>query len=58
MGNQVVDDSGNISCSGAGNQDNAQTDSVVASVIAYAAQQRNNSDFNCRTVAAEYRQIQ
>ncbi|MDZ4229527.1 MAG: hypothetical protein U1C53_00115, partial [Candidatus Veblenbacteria bacterium] len=36
-----------IDCDGSGNQDVAQTDSYVATVTAYAVQQRNNTPFFC-----------
>ena len=48
LGTQTVD--GVISCSGVGNQDISQTDSFLASLTAYAEQQRNNSGFNCASV--------
>jgi len=47
-GTQTVD--GVISCSGAGNQNIAQTDSFMASLTAYAEQQRNNENFSCENV--------
>jgi len=43
-------DSGEISCDGSGNQDQAQTDSLVADLVLYATQQRNNGDFTCQDV--------
>lgn len=46
LGTQTLDGTG-IHCSGTGNQDVAQTDSFLASLTAYATQQRNNSDFQC-----------
>jgi len=49
LGTQTVDGAG-IHCSGAGNQDISQTDSFLASLTAYAEQQRNNSGFNCANV--------
>jgi len=51
MGVQTVDNiTGAISCSGIGNQDQAQTDKLVANLILYAEQQRNNSEFECADV--------
>jgi len=51
LGNQTVSHTtGEISCSGSGNQDKAQTDKLLASLILYAEQQRNNSGFDCATV--------
>ena len=51
MGDQTVDHgNGNISCSGVGNQDQAQTDKLLASLILYAEQQRNNLNFDCANV--------
>jgi len=49
LGMQTVDSTG-IHCSGTGNQDIAQTDSFLASLTAYAEQQRNNENFNCASV--------
>jgi predicted ribosomally synthesized peptide with SipW-like signal peptide len=49
LGTQTVDGTG-IHCSGTGNQDIAQTDSFLASLTAYAEQQRNNENFNCANV--------
>lgn len=49
LGTQTVDGTG-IHCSGAGNQDIAQTDIFLASLTAYAEQQRNNSGFSCASV--------
>ena len=46
-GTQTIDINGNILCSGVGNQDDAQTDSFLADVTAYAVQQRNNTGFDC-----------
>jgi hypothetical protein len=40
-------DSGPISCNGSGDQNDAQTDSFVADVVATAVQQRNNAGFVC-----------
>ncbi|MBU1102159.1 hypothetical protein KJ853_00690 [Patescibacteria group bacterium] len=48
LGTQTVD--GVISCSGVGNQDISQTDSFLASLTAYAEQQRNNPNFTCAAV--------
>lgn len=50
VGTQSVAGDGTISCSGAGNQDKAQTDSFLASLTAYAEQQRNNEGFDCTDV--------
>ncbi len=51
LGNQTVNnETGEVSCSGSGNQDKAQTDKLLASVILYAEQQRNNSGFSCENV--------
>jgi len=41
---------GVVKCDGSGNQNVAQTDSLTASITAYAEQQRNNEGFNCATV--------
>lgn len=49
LGTQTVN-AGVISCSGVGNQDVSQTDSFLASLTAYAEQQRNNLDFQCSAV--------
>jgi hypothetical protein len=46
----VNEETGVISCSGAGDQDIAQTDSFLASLTAYAEQQRNNEAFDCAKV--------
>lgn len=48
-GNQTVSGS-TISCDGNGMGNNAQTDSVMASLTAYAVQQRNNPNFTCASV--------
>lgn len=53
-GTQTVDDSG-IHCSGAGNQDVVQTDSFLASLTAFAEQQRNNPNFSCTNVVLQPR---
>ena len=51
LGTQTIDQvNGIISCSGAGNQDIAQTDIFLASLTAYAEQQRNNDNFSCAVV--------
>ncbi len=50
LGIQTVADDGIISCSGSGNQDIAQTDKLLADLVLYATQQRNNSDFTCASV--------
>ena len=51
MGSQTVNySSGVISCSGSGNQDDAQTDKLIADLVLYAEQQRNNSGFSCKNV--------
>ena len=42
-----------VSCSGAGNQDISQTDTMNASITAYAEQQRNNPNFNCANVVLQ-----
>ena len=39
-----------VECDGAGMGDIAQTDSLTASLTAYAEQQRNNAGFDCATV--------
>ncbi len=44
-----------INCSGAGDQNDAQTDTLTAQMVAYAEQQRNNSAFSCQDVADDYR---
>lgn len=50
-GDQTVDGTtGVISCDGSGDQNDAQTDSFVADVVAYAVQQRNNENFSCDQV--------
>jgi predicted ribosomally synthesized peptide with SipW-like signal peptide len=49
LGTQTVDGTG-IHCSGTGNQDIAQTDIFLASLTAYAEQQRNNENFTCASV--------
>ena len=50
-GTQTVDaGTGVISCSGAGNQNDAQTDSFTADLTAYAVQQRNNTSFDCSSI--------
>ncbi len=51
FGAQSVDPiTGAISCSGTGNQNIAQTDSFLAWLTAFATQQRNNADFDCKNV--------
>ncbi len=50
LGTQTVNEDGSISCSGAGNQDNAQTDKLLADLVLYSTQQRNNTDFDCSDV--------
>ncbi|MFA6306807.1 MAG: TasA family protein [Patescibacteria group bacterium] len=51
VGNQSVSHTtGAISCDGTGNQDNAQTDKVVADIVLYAVQQRNNAGFTCASL--------
>jgi hypothetical protein len=49
LGTQTVDGAG-IHCSGVGNQDVSQTDSFLASLTAFAEQQRNNPNFLCSEV--------
>jgi len=49
LGTQTVN-AGVISCSGVGNQDVSQTDSFLASLTAFAEQQRNNPNFSCSQV--------
>jgi len=50
-GTQTVDPgTGVIACDGSTMGDIAQTDSLEASLTAYAEQQRNNSEFTCETV--------
>lgn len=49
-GTQTVAGDGTISCDGSGDQNDAQTDSFVADVVAYAVQQRNNDDFQCPSI--------
>ncbi|MCL5666155.1 MAG: SipW-dependent-type signal peptide-containing protein [Patescibacteria group bacterium] len=47
-GDQDIDsETGTISCDGSGSQNDAQTDSFVADLTAYAVQQRNNGNFSC-----------
>lgn len=46
-------DGNNIECDGAGMGDIAQTDSLEASITAYAEQQRNNPEFSCASVNLE-----
>ena len=48
-GTQTVN-AGVVSCDGAGMSDKAQTDSLLASLTAYAEQVRNNSGFTCAGV--------
>jgi predicted ribosomally synthesized peptide with SipW-like signal peptide len=50
LGTQTVAGDGIISCSGSGNQDIAQTDKLLADLVLYAVQQRNNSSFTCASV--------
>ncbi len=51
VGNQTVDNlTGASSCDGSGNQNNAQTDKLLADLVLYAVQQRNNSGFSCAGV--------
>lgn len=47
LGTQTMNEDGSISCDGSGNQDKAQTDSMVANLVLYAIQQRNNANFTC-----------
>lgn len=50
-GNILVDHTtGAIGCDGDGMLNDAQSDSLTASLTAYAEQQRNNDNFNCATV--------
>lgn len=49
-GTQTVAGDGSISCNGSGNQNDAQTDSFVSDIVAYAVQQRNNPNFTCASV--------
>ena len=50
-GTQTVDGStGTITCDGHGMGDEAQTDSLTASLTIYAEQWRNNPDFDCANV--------
>ncbi|MDO8569268.1 MAG: TasA family protein [bacterium] len=49
-GTQTVDGAGVVSCDGAGMGDIAQTDSLLASLTAYAEQIRNNPNFSCENV--------
>ncbi|MFA6254643.1 MAG: TasA family protein [Patescibacteria group bacterium] len=51
VGTQTVALDGTISCSGSGNQNNAQTDQLLADIVLYATQQRNNENFSCDSVA-------
>lgn len=48
---QVNHTNGNISCDGAGMLNDAQSDSLEASLTLYAEQQRNNSSFLCSEVS-------
>ncbi|MCX6761202.1 MAG: TasA family protein [Candidatus Nealsonbacteria bacterium] len=50
LGVQTVNGDGSISCDGSGNQNIAQTDKLLADLVLYATQQRNNSDFTCASV--------
>lgn len=51
VGDQTVNHAtGDIACDGNGAQNDAQTDSVVADLVAYAVQQRNNDSFSCADV--------
>jgi predicted ribosomally synthesized peptide with SipW-like signal peptide len=48
LGEQTVDhNTGNITCDGSGNYDDAQTDSFDATLKFYAEQSRNNDEFSC-----------
>ena len=44
-----------ISCDGSGMSNVAQTDSSTMDVTAYAVQQRNNPNFSCEDIVADYR---
>jgi len=49
-GPQNTNDAGPISCDGNGMSNIAQTDQVMADLVAYAEQQRNNDGFSCDDV--------
>jgi cysteine-rich repeat protein len=51
MGGLTVNDDGTFSCDGSGNQDRAQTDRLLADLVLYAVQQRNNENFTCVSVS-------
>jgi len=42
-----------LDCDGSGMTNKVQTDKVLADLVAYAVQQRNNPDFNCENVNIE-----
>lgn len=51
FGDQTINQgTGIITCDGSGNNDKAQTDSMVAKITAYAEQWRNNPNFQCANV--------
>ena len=48
FGEQTLNGDGSVSCDGSWSQNNkAQTDKLLANMVLYAEQQRNNSDFKC-----------
>lgn len=50
VGALTANGDGTFSCNGSGNQDRAQTDKLIADLVLYAVQQRNNSGFTCSSV--------
>ncbi len=52
-GTQTNND-GEIECDGSTVDNASQSDSLIADITAYAVQQRNNADFSCADVIAEY----
>lgn len=50
FGDMTVGEDGLITCSGEGNQNDAQTDILNADLTFYAVQSRNNPDFSCRSL--------
>jgi hypothetical protein len=47
---QVNHTTGEINCDGSGMLDDAQSDSLEASLTAYAEQVRNNENFSCENI--------
>lgn len=51
VGNQDVDfDTGEITCSGAGENSDAQTDTLQTDISFYAEQKRHNGEFSCQNI--------